>query len=315
MKERPINQKLAIGVDVGGSHVSCAAFDLKENKYLKNTFSENELDNHAQADIIIETIGKTLNKSLVLAGPEKVEGIGFAMPGPFDYVNGISRFKGENGKFENTYGLNMPEGLLKYLGLPETFKVRFINDATAFAIGEDRFGKAEGYSTSISITLGTGFGSAFIKGNMPILLGDTVPGQGCVWHLPFEDGIADDYFSTRGFVNRYYQRTGAHIRGVKELAALADREAIARGLFDDFGLKLGGFLQPWIKSSGSEILVIGGNISKAYPLFKEGLDQGLGKVNVAVEVSDLKESASMIGSAFLIDDNFYSKLLPLLSVM
>ena len=46
-------KKIAIGVDVGGSHVSSAAFDLETQSYLKETFAENDLDNHAPADVII----------------------------------------------------------------------------------------------------------------------------------------------------------------------------------------------------------------------------------------------------------------------
>ena len=31
-----------------------------------------------------------------LAGAENIQGVGFAMPGPFDYVKGIPLFTGEN---------------------------------------------------------------------------------------------------------------------------------------------------------------------------------------------------------------------------
>lgn len=306
--------KIAIGVDVGGSHISCAAYDLDKNSYLAETFSESELDNHAQPDHIIETIGSTIKRSLGLAGQELVNGIGFAMPGPFDYVKGISQFRGENGKFENTFGLDVPHELRNYLDLEKDFKIRFINDATAFAIGEDRFGQAKEYDASLSITLGTGFGSAFVKNGMPVLTGETVPEQGCVWHLPFEDGIADDYFSTRGFINRYRTLTGVKVKGVKDLAQIAGNDKHGSGLFEDFGYKLGLFLKPWIEISGSQVLVIGGNISKAYSLFKAELDRGLdNKCDVAI--SDLGEKASMIGSACLLDDNYYKDLLPLLSIM
>ena len=41
-----MTKHLAIGVDIGGSHISCAAIDLAEKHYLPVTFSENELDNH-----------------------------------------------------------------------------------------------------------------------------------------------------------------------------------------------------------------------------------------------------------------------------
>ena len=310
-------KSIAIGVDVGGSHVSCAAYDLSENKYLEHTHAENDLDNHAASDVIISIWGETIKKAMDLAGAQNVEGIGFAMPGPFNYEKGIPMFTGENEKYENIYGLNVPVELRKYLSLPESFKVRFINDATAFAIGEDRVGKANDASHSLSITLGTGFGSAFIKEGLPVLDGEAVPEYGCLWHLPFENGIADDYFSTRGFLNRYKEITGITLPGVKQLADLVDSDKMAKSLFNDFGLKLGLFLKPWIEKFGIEMLVIGGNISHAFPLFEKSLRNFLNaeKIEMKISISELKEKASFIGSAILVDDDFYNELIPLLSKM
>ena len=311
------DNSIAIGVDVGGSHVSCAAFDLSENTYLEHTHAENDLDNHASSEVIISIWGATIKKAMDLADAQHVEGIGFAMPGPFNYEKGIPMFTGENEKYENIYGINVPGELRKYLDLPESFKVRFINDATAFAIGEDRVGKAKDASHSLSITLGTGFGSAFIKDGLPVLDGEAVPKYGCLWHLPFENGIADDYFSTRGLLNRYEEITGTTLPGVKQLADLTDSDKIAKALFDDFGLKLGVFLKPWIEKFGIEMLVIGGNISRAFPLFEESMRNFLysEKIEMEISISELKEKASFIGSAILVDDAFYNKLVPLLSKM
>ncbi len=312
-----MNKEIAIGVDVGGSHISCAAFDLTKRKYLKNTLAENDLDNHASFEVIIGVWGDTIKKTMELAGIDKIAGIGFAMPGPFNYEKGISLFTGQNGKYENTYGLDVPVELRKYLNLPGDFKIRFINDATAFAIGEDSVGKAENVSRSLSITLGTGFGSAFIREGLPVLDGEEVPEQGCVWHIPFEDGIADDYFSTRGFLKRYKDRTGTSLPGVKQLADLVATDPIAKSLFDEFGSKMGQFLKPWILKFGIEMLVIGGNISRAYPLFEESLNNYLKEENLDmnISISELKETASFIGSATLVDDSFYAKVLPLLKKM
>ena len=39
---------------------------------------------------------------------ENVKGIGFAMPGPFDYVKGICYIQGV-AKYENLYGINVTE--------------------------------------------------------------------------------------------------------------------------------------------------------------------------------------------------------------
>jgi glucokinase len=308
---------LAIGVDIGGSHVSCAACNITEKRYLLETFSECDLDNQATAEEIINIWSSTIQKTIDKVGLENVAGIGFAMPGPFDYANGIAMFKGNNKKYENIYGLNVPDALRRKMNLPENFPIRFINDATAFAIGEDWIGKACGSKRSMAITLGTGFGSAFLCDRLPVVSGNEVPEMGCVWYLPFGDGNADDYFSTRGFLNRYYEKTGVQLSGVKELARMADEQSDAKLLFDDFGSKLGQFLYPWMVKFGVEVLVIGGNISYAFPLFGESLQSYLdaNEAGIRITVSELKESASMIGSAVLVDETYFERIKSLLPQM
>jgi glucokinase len=308
---------LAIGVDIGGSHVSCAACNITEKRYLHETFSECDLDNQATAEEIINIWSSTIQKTIDKVGLENVAGIGFAMPGPFDYANGIAMFKGNNKKYENIYGLNVPDALRRKMNLPENFPIRFINDATAFAIGEDWIGKACGSKRSMAITLGTGFGSAFLCDRLPVVSGNEVPEMGCVWYLPFGDGNADDYFSTRGFLNRYYEKTGVQLSGVKELARMADEQSDAKLLFDDFGSKLGQFLYPWMVKFGVEVLVIGGNISYAFPLFGESLQSYLdaNEAGIRITVSELKESASMIGSAVLVDETYFERIKSLLPQM
>ena len=308
---------IAIGVDVGGSHVSCAACNIVEKKYLPETFSESDLDNQGTAEEIIDVWSKTIQSTIDKVGLENVSGIGFAMPGPFDYANGIAMFKGNNKKYENIYGLNVPDALRKKMNLPADFPIRFINDATAFAIGEDWIGKASGSKRSMAITLGTGFGSAFLCDRLPVVSGDEVPDMGCVWYLPFKDGNADDFFSTRGFLNRYFEQTGVQLKGAKEIAKLAETEPIAKTLFEDFGYQLGLFLHPWMEKFGVEVLVIGGNISYAFPLFGDSLNSYLKSQGseIRIAVSELKESASMIGSSVLVDESYFQKVKLLLPQM
>ena len=308
---------IAIGVDVGGSHVSCAACNIEEKRYLRDTFSESDLDNQGTADEIIGVWSRTIQQTIDKVGLKNVAGIGFAMPGPFDYAKGIAMFKGNNKKYENIYGLNVPEALRIKLNLPDSFPIRFINDATAFAIGEDWIGMASGSKRSMAITLGTGFGSAFLSDRLPVVSGSEVPEMGCVWYLPFENGTADDYFSTRGFLNRYFEKTGVQVSGVKALAQLADEQVDAKMLFEDFGNKLGLFLAPWVVKFGVEVLVIGGNISYAFHLFGESLKTSLeaNGADIRIAVSELKESASMIGSAVLVDENYFGRVKSLLPQM
>lgn len=311
-----MNKNIAIGTDIGGSHISCVAIDLGNGRILRDTLAERPVDNQAQAGIIIDTWSGALSDVLKKVPLENVKGIGFAMPGPFDYVKGICYIRGV-AKYENLYGLNIADAIARNLGVHDGFLIRFMNDASSFAVGEAWAGSASKFNRSLSITLGTGFGSAFINNRIPIVDGPEVPKLGCIYHLPYKDGIADDYFSTRGLLSRYKKATGKELTGVKELAQLAPADKTVADLFIDFGDNAGLFLAPWLKSFRAEILVIGGNISHAYNLFGNVFEHRLKKENCFCEVaiSKLKEDAALLGSAYLLDDDFWNSVQHALPLM
>ncbi len=259
-------QNTAIGVDIGGSHITAVAVDMQNHTIIKGSRAESPVDNKAEADEILRVWTGTLRKIVDKLPVFRLRGIGFAMPGPFDYAKGICLIRGVP-KYEKLYGVNVGKAISSRLGLPCDCRVRFMNDASSFGVGEAWAGKAAGYKKMMAITLGTGFGSAFIDNRIPVVEGDTVPGGGYVYHLPVENGIADDYFSTRWFTSGYREITGKEAAGVKEIAAEAVSDTAVRALFDKFGKNLGSFLSPWLLRFGAEILVIGGNISHAYDLF------------------------------------------------
>lgn len=309
-------RNLAVGTDIGGSHISCAAVDLSTGTILRETLSGAEVNNQAQAARIIAIWAETLASSIAKAGEGKIKGIGFAMPGPFDYVNGICYIKGVT-KYENLYGMNIADAVSSSLDDSDNYLIRFINDASSFAVGEAWAGSAAGYDRSLAITLGTGFGSAFVAGKIPIVDGGEVPRLGCVYHIPYRDGIADDYFSTRWFTGEYKKLTGRELNGVRELADMAATDRKAKDLFTDFGIRLADFLTPFLQNFGAEILVIGGNISHAYNLFGEVFEEKLKKNSCScrVALSALKEDAAILGSAYLLDDDFWKSIQHALPLM
>lgn len=311
-----MDKTIAIGADIGGSHISCAAVDLVSGKVLRETFAERAVNNQAQASMIITTWTDALSESLLKVPPEKVKGVGFAMPGPFDYVRGICYIKGV-AKYENLYGFNITDAVASSLDVPDTFLIRFMNDVSAFAVGEAFVGKASTVIRSMSVTLGTGFGSAFISNKIPVVDGPDVPKLGCVYHLPYKDGIADDYFTTRWFLSQYKKSTGKELGGVRELAESAGSDKTVNDLFNDFGNRLGIFLAPFLTRFGAEILIVGGNISHAYNLFGEVFEKSLKKekCDCRVVLSSLKEDAAIIGSAFLLNDDFWKAVQHALPLM
>jgi len=309
-------QKIAIGVDIGGSHITAVAVDMERHCFITGSRAESPVDNKAEADEILKVWTDTLKR--VLRGIQifNLRGIGFAMPGPFDYVSGICLIRGVP-KYEKLYGVNVGKAVSSRLGLPCDCRVRFMNDASSFAVGEAWAGKAAGCRRMMAVTLGTGFGSAFVNERVPVVDGDTVPEKGCVYHLPCGNGIADDYFSTRWFTSRYNEVTGRKAEGVREVAMEAESHTEVRDLFAEFGTGLGAFLVPWLMRFGAEMLVIGGNISYAFKLFGPALEKELRQAGCTSEVavSELREDAALLGSAYLFDDGFWKAVQPALPLM
>ena len=313
-----MNQRIAIGTDIGGQHITSAAIDLNKNEILKNTIAEGKVDNKASADEILNNWAATLKNTISKIDINHLEGIGFAMPGPFDYYNGIAKFTKEVEKYENLYNCDIVSEIKTRLSLPEHIKIRFINDATAFAIAESWIGKAKDHEKMIALTLGTGFGSAYIDNGTPILEGDKVAKSGCLWHVAFNGGIADDAFSTRWFVNNYAKETGRELSGVKEIAELAKQnDQIAQNLFAKYGSNMGEFLSPWIKKFDAQSIVIGGNIIGSFDLFGNYLKQKLheNQINTSIYLSELMENAAIVGASRLIEDEYYENIKDLLTKM
>ena len=325
--------KILIGADIGGSHISCMAVNPVDHSIIKELVVRKEVNSQADAGAILSAWSSALSELIGMIGLGNLAGIGFAMPGPFDYPGGIAWFKGVK-KFDSLYGINIRQELKQRLNLSESVPVRFINDATAFAIGEAWIGKAAGFKRSMAITLGTGFGSAFISEGIPVISGDEVPQDGCVWHIPYGKSIANDYFSTSWFVDRFKDLTDKKISGVKEIidelcnrtvlhpeSKIENRKSSIKhplssiqhpvsSIFREFGTNLGTFLAPWLNIFQAGCLVIGGNIANGISYFEGPLKTALsgGNCNILVFISELGELAAIAGAARLCDDDFYKEI-------
>jgi glucokinase len=312
-----MKKKYAIGADTGGSHISVIAMDLEKEVIFDCCYSNSNVDNKASAEEILDIWKTAIEKSIAGIDKDQLAGIGIAMPGPFDYANGIALFTSAVNKYENLYGINIGDRLRQLLDLPDDVSIRFMNDATSFAIGDAWKGKSCQAKKSISITLGTGFGAAFIESGIPVLERDDVPEMGCLYYIPYKESIANDYFCTGWFVKSYTNKTGKTLTGVKEIAAEALTNPEVNEIFVEFGAALGEFLAPFIQNFNADCLVIGGNINRAYHLFGPAFSSTLKSINIdiCVELSEQMETSAMIGSARLIDEDFWGKVKPLLPLM
>lgn len=293
-----IKEKYAVGTDVGGSHMTAVVVDLSTGDMLGSPV-EVPVDSSGSADYILDKFAQCIGAAITASGVE-VRNVGMAFPGPFDYVNGISTVFGV-AKYERIFGLDIPSSLSPRLGKFGNMNFRFVNDASAFALGECFGGVARGVRRTMVLTLGTGLGSGFVADNALVESGELVPANGWVYNLPFDGSIADEAFSTRWVCRRFKELTGEAVKGAKEVADRCGTLQEARILFDEYGRRLASFAAPLIVRFGAEMLVLGGNIARAYGHFGSALEKGLADAGagVPVRVSALMDRAALVGAAQL----------------
>jgi glucokinase len=302
-----LKDQIAIGVDVGGSHITSAAVDINKLTIVEGSTFSVKVNNKATKDDIMENWSRAINKTIDSVSLVNNVHIAFAMPGPFHYKTGLAMFVGNNEKYESLYNVSIPDELGKYIK-GSNLDFRFLNDATAFGVGVASMGKAKNYSKVVAITLGTGFGSAFIKDGRPQINSMDVPKGGFMWDKPYKGGLGDDYFSTRWCIKRYSEITGVVASGVKEIAEANNNSS--KAVFVEFGSNMAEFMLPFLMKFQPDLIILGGNVSKASELFLPALknkikDAGL---HVDFEKSDVLEEAAIIGSAKLYNSSFWEQV-------
>jgi predicted NBD/HSP70 family sugar kinase/mannose-6-phosphate isomerase class I len=297
---------LAMGIDVGGTHITAGIVDLKKQELINNSIVRINTDSSGSLQSVLESWISLIKECLSMIGNKPIAGIGLAMPGPFDYANGISEILGL-GKYESLFGLNIRYALASLLnGKIHPRRIRFMNDAHCFLAGET-WKELNPSENIIGLTLGTGFGSAFCRGNQIVFYGNEVPSGGFLYNQAFRDKTAEEYFNTQWFLNRYAELSNVQIENVKELANLALNNDTAMRVFEEFAVNLAEFLSEYINKFKAQKLIIGGSISKSAFLFKDILAKELvtSKINIDVKISNMGEHAALLGAGRLIDDNFY----------
>ncbi len=287
-----------MGIDVGGSHISAALVDMETSALVSGSYVRKEINTQGSVNEIIDNWCEVIQQAQKFDGTFSGK-IGIAMPGPFDYPNGVSLIKDQN-KYDILYKLNVKELLAEKL-LMQADDIRFLNDAECFLLGEVFCGAAQGVEQVLGLTLGTGLGSAWCHhGKVE---------DADLWNSPFKEGIAEDYLSTRWFVNRFFELTGQKVTGVKELADLAPQNQTVQTVFDEFGQNLADFIKTAVERNDAVMVVIGGNISKAYPLFSGELEKHLqdAALHIPIRVAELGEESALIGAASSWKGSFLEK--------
>lgn len=295
-----------VGVDIGGSHITSAVVDLNDNRIAEKSLSTSTVNNKGSKESILRTWAAAILKSISAVPKAEITGIGFAMPGPFDYATGRALFE-RNDKYEELFGVNIPSELSHYLG-GLLLEMRFVNDAMAFGVGASRNIPNFQDRKIIALTLGTGFGSTFIANGFPDFRPKNASNGGFLWDIPFKDGIADDFFSTRWFLKSFEFRTGEKSRGVREL--IQSGHPSVNAVFKEFSSNLAEFVGPYLQSFEADTLILGGNIAKASNLFIKDFKEHLSSFNskIHIQIDSGSEASALTGCAQLFDPVFYHSI-------
>lgn len=299
----------AIGLDVGGSHITAGVIAVNEMKLLEYSLSKESFDSNIPVDQVMNIWERVIRTSWKNSGIEEVSGISVCMPGPFDYKNGICWIKGQT-KYEHFYGLDVRKLIQDRLDLAPDFPVFFENDADSFGKGEV-FKNAENRSKKVmAVTLGTGLGACFIKNGEAITTGDQVPLDGELYNAVYKDSIAEDYVSARGLKECYYELSGTKTDNGLEIFNLATAgDKLAIQSFQQFGEDLAEIVAPWIETFEAESFIIGGKIANASLFFLAAFEEIIKNKGreVNVIISSDNEVAALLGATSLIYKEYFAK--------
>lgn len=275
-----------LSADIGGSHITAAAFAEKSEGYAMQSIATKSIDSRQSKDSILKQWVSVFNG---LVADFSQCPIILAMPAPFDYVNGICQIV-DQGKFIHLLGVDIKKELGERLGI-STAQIHFVNDAKAFLMGESKFGKVSGFENILGLTLGTGLGSSRKNGEQIF--------DAELWSAKFKDGIAEDYLGTGWFVNWCNQNLSVHIKGVKDIVENKDLLQKVIPAFNEFSHNLAEFIIMRSDEVPLDAIVIGGNISRAHEFFLEDTKSILrANHNITpIFISDFGEKSALFGAA------------------
>lgn len=180
-------------------------------------------------------------------------------------------------------------------------KVCLNNDANCFALGEWKFGMGRGKQHMIGLIIGTGFAGGVIMD------GKIYEGRNCgageFGMIPYKQSILEHYCS-----GQFFSRlVGVNGEDIYEKAIRDDQPSLK--LFYEFGGHVAEAIKIVLYAYDPECIILGGSVSKTYPLFRKGFERELKSFgypnslkNVEIAVSQT-EYVGVLGAAALCDSN------------
>jgi glucokinase len=308
-----------VGVDIGGTGTKFGIVDNVGNVLFSSEMSTKK---HEQVHTFIDELNEKLIDLIdKVGGVGRIKGIGVGAPNGNIYTGNIE------------YAPNLPwRGIIplaKMIQDKTKLPVKLTNDANAAAVGEMKYGAAQGMNDFIMITLGTGVGSGIVANGELIYGHDGFAGElGHTIIIP--DGRLHPGTGKRGSLESYASATGVTLTAIEILRnsdrpsllrdvasnelnskiifdAASKGDELAKEVFDYTGKILGMALANFVMFSSPEAIILFGGLTKAGDFIlkptREHLEANLIEIfqnKVKILVSHLKESdAAILGASAL----------------
>jgi glucokinase len=269
-----------LGVDLGGTLVRAGKVRGGELE----RHEAHRISGREEKDVVLDEIFRVIDQVF----DNEVTGIGFGVPSVVDVERGIV-YAVEN--IPSWQEVPLKDELERRYGVPTYIN----NDANAFAVGELYFGQGRGRRNLVGMTLGTGLGAGIIVDGC--LYSGTSCGAGELGPIPYREHTIEHYCS-----GAFFQRAGGGDE-IFRRAREGDPEALR--LYREFGFELGHAILVALYAYDPELIVLGGSISRAFPLFEEGMRERLrtyayqhALAKVEIKPSEI-EHAAILGAAAL----------------
>jgi glucokinase len=296
-----MDNKIIVGVDLGGTKIMTGAIDL-EGRVLGSPVKV-PTEGNDTAESIVKRITGSVER--ILTGfnmtNKDVRGIGIGSTGPLDIDAGLIL---ECPQLPNMHFFPLRKTIQDYFGIP----VCLNNDANCLIYGESIFGAGADKRIVVGFTLGTGIGCAVVL-DKKILNGSTGTAAE-IWPSPYQSGIIEDFVSGGGVSKIYRSISGRDKTSfeVYNLALEGDRDALQT--WNEFGAHLAVPIAWSINLIDPEVVILDGSIMGAYPFFKDSMEEHLRKwicpvpaERTKVIPAKLGDNAGFIGAACLIIEN------------
>lgn len=304
--------RAVIGVDLGGTNLRSAIITPVGD--ILDRLKEPTKASEGHARVIARLIGNIASqRARAQERGLEVQAIGVGAPGVIRAPNGVVV---RSPNFPDWDNLPLRQELESAVGLP----VLIENDANAAALGEQWLGVGRGIKSMIFLTLGTGVGGGIVLDGRIWQGADGMAGE--VGHMTIRPegrscgcgnrGCLEMYASSRGIVMSYQEALAAvqhpSEAGVLTSAAIyqaaRDGQPAALAVMQEMGRSLGIGIASLINIFNPEMVVIGGGVKDAWPLFIEAARDEVRKrafeypaCRTRIVPSVLGDDAGMVGAA------------------